>query len=264
MRSPRLACLLVLFSISACDQKETQVGPYSPNISAQFTNRIAELDLPGVNAHFLRRGPEDVAVMLELSPNLLQPILAAEPQQGISALDAMERYQPLVLLGSGFATHAQSLEPVGVLKIAGLEYSPLQPHGYTRVVVFNDKDLAVIHRNEVISDNHENAIQLGPGIVERGQLDISERDLQRPRYFRSFLVLCSERWLVGVTTTPMHLRTLGQALQDYFAGQSWRCNEAINLAGDRQSVLVVRIGEEIIHHGDIESEKVSFLGFKPG
>ena len=59
------------------------------------------------------------------------------------------------------------------------------------------------------------ALQVGPGIVERGKLDISERDLERPKYFRTFVATCATRTLIGASQAPMHLHTLGKRLLAY-------------------------------------------------
>ena len=63
---------------------------------------------------------------------------------------------------------------------------------------------------------YDSAIQLGPGVVEQGLLDISERDLRRPRYLRAFLATCGSVAVVGVSLRPMHLYTLGQRLLVFF------------------------------------------------
>ena len=94
-----------------------------------------------------------------------------------------------------------------------------------------------------------------------------ERDLARPKYHRSFLALCADRWLVGVTLGPTNLRTLGQALLSHFNAASLDCPEVVNFAGDRQALLMIRAADGTLYHGDPKTYKVSLLGFreiKPG
>ena len=50
--------------------------------------------------------------------------------------------------------------------------------------------LGVVASREYHHGMFESAMQVGPGVVERGLLDISERDLARPKYFRTFVGTC--------------------------------------------------------------------------
>ena len=80
---------------------------------------------------------------------------------------------------------------------------------------------------------------MGPGIVERGKLDISERDLERPKYFRTFVATCATRTLIGASQAPMHLHTLGKRLLAYLKEVDLGCDEVVNLAGDREVILAM-------------------------
>jgi len=168
-----------------------------------------------------------------------------------------------VVLGSGFVAELRGLEPVGLLQVQGMTLSPLQGYGYTRILGINDHGIGVVHRDRYQRDLFHSAMQVGPGIIEQGKLDISEADLQRPEYFRSFLGICADRWVAGVSMAPTHLRTLGQTLTRFFAESGWQCNDVVNLAGDRQAVLLLATGDQtVIYHGDPTTYKASLLGFR--
>jgi len=93
------------------------------------------------------------------------------------------------------------------------------------------------------------------------KLDISAADLQRPRYFRSFLAICAAQWVAGVSLAPTHLHTLGQTLVGFFQASQWQCDDVVNLAGDRQAVLLLATGDQtIVYHGDPMTYKASLLG----
>ena len=202
-------------------------------------------------------------LLMELAAAAFEPSLIVAPGEGISAAQALERDDLTLVIGSGFVTEAHSLEPVGLLQHEGTALSPVQVHGYTRILGINDQGLGVIHRKDYQRDLFHSALQVGPGIVEAGQLDISERDLKRPRYFRSFVAVCEDSWMIGVSLAPTHLRTLGELLLADAAAREAGCDEVVNLAGDRQAVLAVALPENrSFAHGDARTYKVSLLGFR--
>ena len=127
---------------------------------------------------------------------------------------------------------------------------------------FSDDTIGVVHKQDFERGLFSSAIQVGPGIVEGGQLDISEADLQRPKYFRSILAVCDQTLLAGISTRPAHLRTLGQDPLTYTQQQNLLCDEVVNLAGDRQAILGLRTDQGFIYHGDPTTYKVSLIGFK--
>ena len=201
-------------------------------------------------------------VVFRVDAQSMQPSLVGYPQVGISPRSAYASQKLSLLIGSGFVSQTHSLEPVGLLQIDGQTLSPVQVHGYTRIIGINESGFGVVHRNEFSRDLFYSALQAGPGIIERGQLDISERDLKRPRYFRSFLGLCDNAWLAGISLTPVHLRTLGEQLMTLFEAGQENCTEVVNLAGDRQAVLMATLPDgRIAYHGDINAHKVSLIGF---
>jgi len=216
----------------------------------------------GLRAHEVTSADGRLLV-LELDPAYFEPAIVAAPQTGIAAIDALRTNDYRVVIGSGFVSELNSLAPVGLLQIDGQTLNPVQGYGYTRILGINDGGMGVVHRNDYQRALFHSALQAGPGIVENAQLDISEKDLLRPKYFRSFVGLCAQRWLVGVSLAPTHLRTLGQAMVEYAEDQQWQCEDLVNLAGDRQAVLLLRTRSgTLLYHGDPDTYKVSLLGFR--
>lgn len=224
--------------------------------------RLANPDIDGLTTHFAGSG-DDELLLVELNPAKFEPVLIGVPREGTSAEEALRDNHLAVVLGSGFVAHLNGLQPVGLLQVQGRTLSPVQGHGYTRILGINDQGIGVVHRDDYQRDLFHSALQLGPGIIEQGKVDISEADLQRPKYFRSFLAICAARWVAGVSLAPTHLRTLGQTLADFFETSRWQCDDVVNLAGDRQAVLLVATGDQtVVYHGDPRTYKASLLGFR--
>lgn len=233
-----------------------------PKPTGDLRSLLANPGIDGLTTHFAG-SDDDELLLLELDPRKFEPILVGMPQEGISSEDALRQNQLSVVLGSGFVAELRGLEPVGLLQVQGQILSPLQGYGYTRILGINDQGIGVVHRDRYQRHLFHSALQAGPGIIEQGRLDISEADLQRPKYFRSFLAICTDRWVAGVSLAPTHLRTLGQTLVDFFESSRWQCNDAVNLAGDRQAVLLLATGDEtVVYHGDPRTYKASLLGFR--
>jgi hypothetical protein len=233
-----------------------------PEPADDLRGLLADPGIDGLTTHFVGAGDAEL-LLLELDSAKFDPVLIGVPRAGTSAEEALRDNHLAVVLGSGFVAELNGLEPVGLLQVQGQTLSPVQAHGYTRILGINDQGIGVVHRNEYQRDLFHSALQAGPGIVEQGELDISEADLQRPRYFRSFLAICAARWVAGVSLAPTHLRTLGQTLTDYFEASGWQCDDVVNLAGDRQAVLLLATGDQrIVYHGDPRTYKASLLGFR--
>ncbi|MEM9624070.1 MAG: hypothetical protein AAF993_20700 [Pseudomonadota bacterium] len=210
-------------------------------------------------------GPDDDpdTLLIRLPHQDYDAEIIARPKTGISAEQAMLQGNLALLIGSGFVATQNGLQPVGLLQSEGRTLSAVQSHGYTRILGLSEKGPGVIHRQNYETNIFHSALQAGPGIIEKGLLDISERDLQRPAYFRSFVGLCEKEWLLGISLKPAHLRTLGEQLMTFIAAQEMACDEVVNLAGDRQAVLMVRDPEDnLIYHGDPHTYKVSLIGFQ--
>jgi len=233
-----------------------------PGPAGDLRHRIANPGLDGLTTHFAGRG-DDELLLIELDNEKFEPVLIGNPREGISAEEALRQNQLAVVLGSGFVTELRGLEPVGLLQVQGQILNPLQRYGYTRILGIDDQSIGVVHRDHYQRDLFHSALQTGPGIIEKGRLDISEADLQRPKYFRSFLAICANHWVAGVSLAPTHLRTLGQTLLVFFKASEWQCDDVVNLAGDRQAVLLLATGDtSVLYHGDPKTFKASLLGFR--
>lgn len=257
--------------LAACDTpappgngQPAQSLPFGTIPESNATNFIDVINanLNGLDLFYVPNRADAQLVVVRIDSQVLAPAIVGFPQVGISPRSAYASQNLQLLLGSGFVSQTHSLEPVGLLQVEGKTLSPVQVHGYTRILGINDSGFGVVHRSEFSQDLFYSALQAGPGIIEQGQLDISERDLKRPRYFRSFLGLCDGAWLAGISLTPVHLRTLGEQLIDLFTAQQMNCSEVVNLAGDRQAVLMATLADgRIAFHGDINTHKVSLIGF---
>lgn len=181
---------------------------------------------------------------------------------GVSAWAALQK-SSVAIVGSSFLSLVRALEPLGLLAIDGEQISPLEIHGYTRILgIDGQQRFGVVHRSAYDPEKFASALQAGPGVIEEGELDISVRDLERPRYFRSFVATCTDRVLIGVTLEPMNLRTLGeQFLQGAFQNHLG-CDELINLAGDREAVFALRSDTQLLYHGDPNDKKAALIGFQ--
>ena len=167
-----------------------------------------------------------------------------------------------VVIGSGFVSELRSLSPVGLLQKEGRQISELQRHGYTRILGIREGTLGVVASREFHRGMFDSAIQVGPGIVEHGQLDISTADLNRQKYFRTFVAICDNRTLVGATSIPMHLYHVGQRFLAFTAEIGAQCDEMVNLAGDREAILAIGADGRIGYLGHPETGKAALLGFR--
>ena len=201
-------------------------------------------------------------VMLRVDLEVLEPVLLGGESGGITAAGALAEVQAVV--GSGFVAEVNSLNPVGLLQLEGRTLSPVQPYGYTRILGVRPQGLGVVGHRDYHRGMYDSALQAGPGIVEAGLLDISERDLKRPRYLRAFVATCGDAAVIGATLRPMHLFTLGQRLLAWFAQADLACDEVVNLAGDREAVLALASsdGSRFAYVGHPLTAKASLLGFR--
>lgn len=186
---------------------------------------------------------------------------------GVAATGALTEGRQTLVVGSGFVSEFDPVSPLGLLQVDGEVLSALTPHGYTRVLGVRrgarQRDVAVVGRGDYHRDMFASAIQVGPGIVERGELDISPRERNLPAYVRAFVVTCPDRWLAGVTQTPMHLIDVGERLLGFFEREGLGCDEVVNLSGDREALLAVRSedGRSIAYFGNPTLPKASLLAF---
>ncbi len=209
-------------------------------------------------------------VLLAIDLNLFEPVLISlsdKRPKGISALEALANPQMTAVIGSSFVSQERNMSPVGLLLVSGQQKSQLEVHGYTRILGLRDTHdsvtaLGVVHRSKYVPGQFVSALQAGPGIIEQGKLDILERELQRTKYFRSFVGSCGNLALIGTTLVPTNLYTLGKDLLRLAQQQNFACAEVVNLAGNREAVLALRNGTKVAYHGNPTHKKAALLGFK--
>lgn len=183
---------------------------------------------------------------------------------GAVALDALLRDGHALVLGSGFTSVFNPVVPLGLLQLDGEVASEPARHGYTRVLGAQDGELAVIHVGTWHQGLFDSALQVGPGIVEAGRLDIRPTERQRPAYVRAFVATCREHYLAGIAQTPMHLYDLGQLLLAHFERTGRSCDEVANLSGDREALLAVAGADRrtIAYFGNPTLPKASIVAFR--
>jgi hypothetical protein len=226
---------------------------------------LREFAEPGLVVHEVEFADETALVVLELATNRFTPtLLVADTSngRGISARDALAQPGMAVVIGSGFVSELRSLSPVGLLQKEGRQISELQRHGYTRILGIREGTLGVVASREFHRGMFDSAIQVGPGIVEHGQLDISTADLNRQKYFRTFVATCVDRTLVGASSIPMHLYHVGEQFLAFATKIGAQCDEMVNLAGDREAILAMGAADRIGYLGHPETGKAALLGFR--
>ncbi len=229
--------------------------------SAALAQAFSELDVEGASVRLIDREGNPL-LLIRLALDAYEPVLIGGRPGGVTAADALAEAQ--VVVGSGFVSHVNSLSPVGLLQIDGEMLSEMQPYGYTRVLGLRSDGLGILGHREFHRGMYPSAVQLGPGIVEQGVLDISERDLDRPRYLRAFVATCGAAALAGVSLRPMHLFTLGQQLLEFFEKAGLVCDEVVNLAGDREALLAMAApeGDRFAYFGHPQTAKATLIGFR--
>ena len=183
--------------------------------------------------------------------------------EGVSAYNALAEAGYSLVIGSGFVSVFNPVRPLGLLQLQGDVKSDLTPHGYTRVLGAKNDDLRVIPREDFHPGLFDSAIQVGPGIVQDGKLDILQRERKLPPHIRAFVATCSDRWLAGIAHAPMHLYDLGERLLEHFAANRLRCDEVVNLSGDREALLAIRSpdGKSMAYFGVPTLPKASIIAF---
>lgn len=183
---------------------------------------------------------------------------------GIAALAALADGHALVL-GSGFVSVFNPVEPLGLLQLQGRVVSEPAPHGYTRILGIASGALEVIGRSDFHPGLFEAAMQVGPGVVQAGRLDILQRERELTPYIRAFAATCADRFIAGVAQDPMHLYDMGERLLAYFAAEGLNCAEVVNLSGDREALLAIGAedGGSVAYFGNPTLPKASVVAFRP-
>jgi hypothetical protein len=223
------------------------------------------LEIPGVQMHLVELDEQPALLLLELDLGVFEAVLVGTDggrRPGLSAGEAIDTFGLDLVVGSSFVSELHSLTPVGLLQIEGAVISKLQGHGYTRVLGVRPDGLGVVASREYHRGMFESAMQVGPGVVEQGLLDISERDLERPKFFRTFVATCGTSVMIGASQVPMHLYTLGQRLLEFVAEIGQSCDEVVNLAGDREVVLAAANRSTMVYFGHPQTSKAALLGFR--
>ncbi|MDA1074956.1 MAG: hypothetical protein O3A63_09405 [Proteobacteria bacterium] len=237
-----------------------------PPVRATYETVLAAFNqhtIPGLKVSGVNQGIDTSMLLIELDNRRFEPsiVTADRVNTGLSPVDAMRSGSYGVLIGSSFVSAGNPLIPVGLLRKRDQVLSELQIHGYTRILGLTPHGLGVIGHRVYERDLFASALQLGPGIVEQGELDISERDLTRPRYFRSFVALCADRTILGATIVPMHLRTVGAQFLRFADASHLQCDEVVNLAGDRETIIAVSSDAGVTFLGHSDHARVAMLKF---
>ncbi len=206
----------------------------------------------------------DDAMALELDHQHFEPVIVGVGNRSRGGVTARGQIGSgmLVVLGSGFVSEFKPIAPLGLLQIDGTVVSELSNHGYTRIIGLRDGVLDIIGRADYHRGLFTSAMQVGPGVVELGKLDISERELNLPEHFRAFVARCDASTLVGITLKPMHLYDLGGDLLATFEAAGLDCAEVANISGDLEALLAIRSGGRVFYIGNPDSPKASLIGWE--
>jgi hypothetical protein len=259
------------FDLASSERAELSAVDFQAALQA-----LAGQQIPGLEMALLKAQPSDTSFDLLLvtlaledyEPSLIEPAAGTNELRGFDLLlgrAATGTAEYSVLLGSFFVADFAPLEPLGLLQISGRELGPVQPHGYTRILGVSRNGLGVVHRGAFHRGLFASAVQVGPGIVEAGKLDINETERRLPTYLRSFVGACGDRALLGVSFARLHLYDVGQRLQAWLQEQNLVCDEVANLSGDRETLLVLPEagGSSLLVYGDLQAPKTALLVFQP-
>ena len=275
----RVATIVALCAfVTACDPAQ-EVSPHQapatslpamlvlenetrPVAAAAWSDLLCEFakGMDGASCH--RVG--DSAVALELDHQHFEPVIVGVGDRSRGGVTARGQVSSgmRVVLGSGFVSEYRPIAPLGLLQIEGNVVSELSNHGYTRIIGLRDGVLDIIGRADYHRGIFTSAMQVGPGVVERGKLDISERELNLPAHYRAFVVRCDASTLAGITLKPMHLFHLGGDLLATFEARGLNCTEVANISGDLEALLAVGSGAQTLYIGDPDSPKASLIGWE--
>ena len=274
-RITRAACLALAIPFAGCEEPaprfEAPLASGVVTLPMRDTQRFDAMMSPwGLIAAFRGSGTAvavDTAgvraslVIAHLMRSEFEPVILGANS---IALDALIEGGYTLVVGSGFVSVFDPVSPLGLLQLDGKVHSELTPHGYTRILGVRDGELSIIGRRDYHRGLFESAIQVGPGVVERGKLDIRPQERELPPYIRAFVATCDDRWLAGIAQAPMHLYDVGESLMAYFAGNSLACDEVVNLSGDREALLALVSDDRhsIAYFGNPTLPKASVVAFR--
>ena len=233
-----------------------------------LTAWLREIEAVGIRPLLLPQEKDAEALVISLKAAAFEPTLIFNRPPLRSSDRLLTQGTASFSLGSGFVSSTQASEPVGLLRIKDEDISPLLPHGYTRILAVRDGALQIFHRDDERVMQVPQAMQLGPGIVENGLLDINQRELRKQPYHRAALGLCETptelTYLLVISLKPIHLYRLGQLLLDQQRVPAWRCREVVNFAGDREAFLGVKTPDGLFYVGHPKRVRMSLLAFSTG
>jgi hypothetical protein len=217
----------------------------SPVKLADIRTLLREALRPGLTARLIKDDDGTMLVVvarLELLEPGLRGVTADNPE-GALPEDMLRDDALALLIGSGFVSELMALTPLGLLQINGEVVNRIQRHGYTRVLGIGDRRMGVVGHLQYERGLYHSALQVGPGVVEAGILDISPRDMERQPFFRSVVGTCGDHSVFASSLTPMHLHALGKRLLQFAKKTGLVCDEVVNLAGDRESIMALRFAD---------------------
>lgn len=200
---------------------------------------------PGLQAELVKDA-DGAMLVVTARLDLLEPGLrglTADNPEGAVPEDMLRDDALALLIGSGFVSELMALSPLGLLQVNGEVVNRIERHGYTRVLGIGDRRIGVVGHLQYERGLFHSALQVGPGVIESGRLDISPRDLERQPYFRALVGTCADRSIFVASLAPMHLHAMGKALIEFAARQELACDEVVNLAGDREAIMALRFAD---------------------
>ncbi|MDE0037270.1 MAG: hypothetical protein OXU77_06865 [Gammaproteobacteria bacterium] len=275
MRTTRAACFALAILFAGCEEPaprfEAPLASGVVTLPMLDTQRFDAMMSPsGLIAAFQGSGSAVAVDAPEVRNSLvIAHLMRAEFEPVILgansiAMDALIDGGHTLIVGSGFVSVFDPVSPLGLLQLDGKVQSELTPHGYTRILGVGDGELRIIGRRDYHPGLFESAIQVGPGVVEQGKLDIRPQERELPPYIRAFVATCDDRWLAGIAQAPMHLYDVGESLVAYFASNSLACDEVVNLSGDREALLALISDDRrsIAYFGNPTLPKASVVAFR--
>lgn len=269
------ACLILAFLTAGCEERAPRFdAPLASGVITlpiRDTQRFDAMMSPAGLVAALQGSGTTIAVDTPGTGNTLivAHVLHAEFEPVIlgvdtTALDALIGGGYTLVVGSGFVSVFDPVSPLGLLQLNGEVRSELTPHGYTRILGVRDGELGIIGRRDYHRGLFESAIQVGPGVIEKGILDIRPGERELPAYIRAFVATCADRWLAGIAQAPMHLYDVGVSLVAYFENTGLVCDELVNLSGDREALLALISDDRqsIAYFGNPTLPKASVVAFR--
>ncbi|MEZ5597963.1 MAG: hypothetical protein R3E84_16510 [Pseudomonadales bacterium] len=221
-------------------------GEVSTSVDAASLDRLAASPVAdGLTLHRVSDPDGNLLIVVAELARFGTHIVGVGPQRrdGVVPLDLVEIPEVSLVIGSGFVSELLALTPLGLLQIDGEMISRIQLHGYTRVLGVGESRVGIVDHLQYERGLFDSAMQVGPGVIEAGRLDISERDMERPPYFRTLVGTCGEKALFVASLSPMHLHGVGRAVLAFASAHGLACDELVNLAGDREAILGLRLAD---------------------